>query len=82
MEQLINLLWYNSFVNRQRLSLLYEKTGTITLTLLGLMASWIGKKTLGNVDLHRQSSINSRMKKFQTLMNIIKQTPYFPGFAF
>jgi len=30
---------------------------------------------------NHQSSINSKMKQFQTLMNTIKRTPYFPGFG-
>jgi len=30
---------------------------------------------------NRQSSINSKTKQFKTLMNIIKPTPYFPGFG-
>jgi len=38
MAQWINLLWYNSFVNRRQLLLLCEKTGAIALALLGLMA--------------------------------------------
>jgi len=40
----------------------------------------LAKKNLANVDLHRQSSINGKTEQFQTLMNIIKQTTYFPGF--
>jgi len=38
MGQWISLLWHNSFVNRQRLSLLCEKTGAIALALPGLRA--------------------------------------------
>jgi len=41
----------------------------------------LAKKTLANFDLHRQSSINSKTKQFQTLMNIIKQASYFAGFG-
>jgi len=41
MMQWINLLWYNSFVNRLWLPLLYEKTEAIALVLPRLMAGWL-----------------------------------------
>jgi len=46
----------------------------------------IGEKTLANVDLNCQSSINSKMKLNKSIPNInehtvIKRTPYFSGFA-
>jgi len=38
MVQQINFFQYNSFVNRQRLPLLYEKTKAMALALSGLTA--------------------------------------------
>ena len=40
MAHWMNLHWNNSFVNRMRLPLLCEKSETILLVLVGLMAVW------------------------------------------
>jgi len=42
----------------------------------------LAKKTLASVDLHCQSSINSKMKLNEAILyQTIKQTPYFAGFV-
>jgi len=53
MVQWINL-WYNCFVNRQLLPLLYEKTGAIALVLPGLiMAGWQTDKIVLNLKIFK-----------------------------
>jgi len=46
MAQWMNL-WNSSFVNYTQLPFLCEKSGTIALVLLGLMAGWLAGKLAG-----------------------------------
>jgi len=53
--QWINLLRYNSFVNRWKLPLFCKNTGAIMLALPGLMAGWLAGWQAG-----RQNSVKFR----------------------
>jgi len=64
----------------------YHTVKTLAVkSLVKRLLQRIGKKTLANDMLtciaNHQSSINSKMRQFQTSTNIIKRTLYFPGFV-